>query len=429
VQVVTEPEPTVPDLRGLNCDEARTILAQHQLILAACERGKPDGATPSAQINAQEPRAGSSAPADRRVRAWTAPPRVEVPHVEGLSADAARSRLAASTLQAHFTGPSTQLGARVQAQQPAAGSNVEEGSAVTLQMEFVVPDLRGKTCDEAGKLAAEYGLQGVACVVSRVADSGSRVGTVYAQEPAAATTLAAPAKIKVQVVAEPLHTVPELVDQTTAEAQRHLSQVGLRARVDVVGPADRRVVVAALPPAGTQVEPGSTVMLTTVALVEVPPLTGKTCTEAQEALAPLGLNFVCSSRWPVLLAPIVDAQIPVSPSLVRAGSTVTGTAPPDWRRGGLLVAALLAGTALLVPVSRRAIFRRWRDPGRTSTGTPTLPTLPTLALRGEPDSLPRITVRADGTPLDWPALNVRGEAGTPRYFLNLSDREDDDGST
>lgn len=429
VQAWTEREPAVPDLRGLTCDQGRSLLAQRRLVLASCDRGKPDGATPSGRINAQEPRAGSSPPADRRLQAWTAPPQVVVPNVEGQNADAARSRLADSTLQAQFAGPLARLGARVRTQQPLAGSKVEEGSQVTLQMEFVVPDLRGRTCAEAGKLAAEYGLKGVACVASRLADSGNRVGTVYAQEPAAATALATPAEIKVQVVTEALHTVPELVDQTAAEALRRLSQVGLRAQFDVSGTADRRVVVAALPPAGAQVEASSTVMLTTVALVKVPALTGKTCTEAQETLSQLGLNFVCSSRWPVpLLAPVIDTQAPPSPTPVRAGSTVTGTATPDWRRGSIFLAALLAGTALLVPVSRRAIFRRWRGPGHSGT-TPTPPTLPAFSVRGEPDPSPRITVRADNTPLDWPALNVRGEAGTPRYFLNLSDREDDDGPT
>jgi hypothetical protein len=100
---------------------------------------------------------------------------------------------------------------------------------------------------------------------------------------------------------------------------------------------------------------------------------------------------------------------------------------PDWRHRSVLLAALLAGMAALVPVSRRS-FRRWRDRREPAT-TPTPAGLPVLSLRGEPDASPRITVKVADTPFKWPALSVRGEAGTPRTFLKLSDREDDDGSS
>jgi beta-lactam-binding protein with PASTA domain len=396
LQVWTEREAPVPDLRGLNCNQARSILAQRELVLMSCEPGKPDGATSSGQINAQEPSAGSSLPADRNLRAWTAPPRVEVPNVKGQSAGAARSRLAEVGLQAHFTGPSARLGAGVRGEQPPAGSKVEEGTLVNLQMELAVPDLRGKTCAEAGKFAADYGFPDVACIARPVADSSNRIGTVYDQDPAAATALAAPAKIMVQVVAEPVPTLPAPVDQTGAGVPRLPNQGGVPAQSDVAAPADGRVDTAAPPPAGTPPEARSTGS----------PADGRVGT----------------------------AAAPPPGTLVEPGSTGAPTATPqaevptpDWRHRSVLLAALLAGMALLVPVSQRGL-RRWRD-RRESPSAPTPAGLPALSLRGEPDSSPRITVKVADTPFKWPALSVRGEAGTPRTFLKLSDREDDDGSS
>ena len=372
VQVWTESAVTIPDLRGLNCDQAHSLLAQRKLVLTDCEPGKPDGTTPSGKIDAQEPGAGTSLPKDRHVRAWTAPPQVEVPDVEGQSAETARSRLEKVSLQAHFTGPSPRLGAEVRAQQPRAGSKVEVGTPVNLQMELAVPDLRGKTCAEAHKLAADYGFPDLACMAGDLANSTYHAGTVYAQEPAVDTVLVAPTKISVQLVAEAGSNLAR-VDPGAGQVQQPPSQDGSQ--------------VSKLPP-----------VVPIGAPVQPPP--------GQD-----GPRAPSAGTGP--------ANGPVPAARLPAG---TPDVPPlDWQQRSTLLAVLLAGTALLLPVSRRAIFRHLGESAPT-------PPPPGLALRGEPDSLPRITVKLAGTPFSWPALSVRGEPGTPHYFVKLSDREDDHGS-
>jgi beta-lactam-binding protein with PASTA domain len=236
-------ELTLPSLSGLSCDEARKRLIRIKVELTSCDPGKRTGQVGVGLINEQYPVAGTTVPSDRRVTAWTEPPS--------------------------------------QARKPPPPKPPPEDR-------FVVPDLRGATCDEAQAHARANGFPSVKCIEQSLNDK-TPPGRVREQKPERGTVLPKPVTISAWL--QPLipkRTVPDVVGRPVEEAQRLVERAELLPRV--TGPAadTGRIVAASDPPAGNSVDKGSRVSLQ--AQLVVPRLGGLGCDAARARAAAHGFG-------------------------------------------------------------------------------------------------------------------------------------------
>jgi len=122
-----------------------------------------------------------------------------------------------------------------------------------------IPDLRGKTRDEAFQALQEIGLKPVDAPQQQFdkdIDNGKVIGT----NPPPGQTLEP--GTEVQVVTSNAITVPDVSQRNPAEAQAQLQQMGLQVQIQQVGGAGR--VFAQNPGANTRVAPGTAVVLFTI---------------------------------------------------------------------------------------------------------------------------------------------------------------------
>ncbi len=119
-------------------------------------------------------------------------------------------------------------------------------------------------------------------------------------------------------------TVPTVTEQSTAAAQSALKQKELTARI--VGNGTR--VTGQMPPAGTELDKGGTVVLytdgQTPSTVVVPSLIGKTLLQANQALTDAGLNVVITG-YPTERADDLSAR----QAVVKEQSVAEGAAVPE----------------------------------------------------------------------------------------------------
>lgn len=188
------------------------------------------------------------------------------------------------------------------AQQPTAGSDLEEGSTVTLLVSSgpataEVPDVTGVPAERAEELLREAGFEARRAEVF----SDEPPGTVVAQDPAADERLRLAASVRINVSkGKGTVQVPDVVGQTAADAGALLRKAGLATprafRVPSSEPRD--TVVAQRPPAGSEVRKGTAVRINisdgTRAAVpsgsEVPDVVGLPETEATTTLEDAGFT-------------------------------------------------------------------------------------------------------------------------------------------
>jgi serine/threonine-protein kinase len=136
---------------------------------------------------------------------------VQVPDVTNRSLDDARAELEARGLKVGKVTEREQVGppGRVLETTPKAGATVEKGAAVNLVVisgEITVPDVFGKTFEEARRQLEEVGFSNI--VRQDVpAESPDEVGTVVGQDPARGTKADRDTRITLQVT-EPAPTTP-----------------------------------------------------------------------------------------------------------------------------------------------------------------------------------------------------------------------------
>jgi serine/threonine-protein kinase len=125
--------------------------------------------------------------------------------------------------------------------------------------EVKVPDLSGRTLEEAGRSARDLGL--VVEVVDERNDPGVSSGRVLQQEPPAGSAVRRGRKIKVVVsLGGRVISVPDLVGQGSRAAEIEIRRGGLQVGSEARVHRSRSVsgaVVAQGPPAGTPAVPGT----------------------------------------------------------------------------------------------------------------------------------------------------------------------------
>ncbi len=301
----------------------------------------------------------------------TTPP-VPVPDLVGISLAAAEARIARADLE---TGEVTGSGDLVETQSPVAGSSVETGTAVDLDLgtavvvTVVVPGIVGLEVPQATRRLEEAGL-----VLGSASASGE---VVTRQSPTAFTRAQRGSAVDVTLgpVVQPLVTVPDLIGTDLADAPAVLDARGLTLGT-VSGQGD--VVRGQRPPPGELVPRRTAVALSVEAgvkppaLVRVPDLVGGTADQARRALAALGLRL--GSPAPVADRRVLE-QEPEAGVLVPAGTAVsvsleTALTPvvPTSGSGWPLVATLsvgalvlLGGAAATSQVVRNRRSRSWVD--------------------------------------------------------------------
>ncbi|MFJ4629427.1 Stk1 family PASTA domain-containing Ser/Thr kinase [Streptomyces sp. NPDC088847] len=258
---------STPNFIGQTKDAADTMASNIGLKLSytskTCEnqvKGK---------ICSQDPDPTTSVKKDSTVNlvVSTGAPKVVVPSVVGQSFDDASSTLTGDKYQFKVEKKEKVSGedpGTVLEQDPALGAEVQKGTTITLtvakaQAKSTVPDVSGKSCDDAKAQMQQNDLVGN-CTEVATTDTNLN-GKVVATSPAAGTQVDKNSAVNIQIGKVSQTQVPNVVGQTVKNAKQILQQNGFT-NVQFTGNSDQgdnAIVTQQDPGQGTQVnDPGST---------------------------------------------------------------------------------------------------------------------------------------------------------------------------
>jgi beta-lactam-binding protein with PASTA domain len=264
-----------------------------------------------------------------------------VPNVIGLKSQVAAQRIHDEDLKVSpVTGQSKRPPDVVFAQIPGAGTQLGHGQTVTIKIssgQAAVPNVTSVPVQQAQTTLTDAGFKST---VTRVASSRPK-DIVISQSPAAGVTAATGTTVTLVASsgAKPV-VVPQVVGQTQGSAVNALTGVGLKSVLHNVGSAKPAgIVVAQKPPAGEQVDKGSTVTLnvstgtpstttvatttTAAASVSMPKVTALAQTPALRQLNTLGLRPQVVYRKSSEPVNRVLQQSPAAGSTLRRNSPVS----------------------------------------------------------------------------------------------------------
>ncbi|GGK64437.1 Stk1 family PASTA domain-containing Ser/Thr kinase [Streptomyces flaveus] len=256
---------TLPDAR----DMAKNVDLKVTETEKACEN------TPKGSVCAQDPEAKKSVNKGDTITLTvsTGAPKVAVPNVIGDKEDAATTKLEDERYQFDVdtkTKESDEEPGTVLETDPAFGEEVEKGSKITLTIakerdQSIVPDVAGRTCDEAKAQMVANDLVGVCAEVETEDDN--LVGKVISTDPGANSRVEPNSQVNIQIGKEAEDEeqqvqVPGVVGQTLDNARQILEGAGLK--VGNVNSQDGNALVFDQDPdPGQQVAEGTAVNLTT----------------------------------------------------------------------------------------------------------------------------------------------------------------------
>ncbi len=331
--------PKVPDVVGMPADEAIRTLQDAGYKLGAT-RKMYTTAIPPGQVFEQSPAANErlreGEPVDMTIAAALGS--ISVPDVSKLSADEASSTIAGLGLlpmQVDQYSSDVAKGS-IGGQVPQAGSKVEVGATVVYVVskgeapeKVKVPDIEGKTQDDADAAIKKAGLKSAA--QKAYSDTVSK-GKIVLQSPAAGASVSPGSTVSYVVsLGKPTKavTVPNVVGKKESDAVSALQSAGLS--IETYRQADPKVakgvVITQMPPGGSKTAAGGIVGLVislgSESTVDVPDITGKSSADAQAAIEAAGLTAVPVEQ------PSADVddgdviqQLPVAGSIVPVGSEV-----------------------------------------------------------------------------------------------------------
>jgi serine/threonine-protein kinase len=176
----------VPEVRGKTEKEAAKLLADADFEYT--RQDEPSSAVPAGSAIRTDPAGGTEQPAGSRVQLFisTGPKRVKVPGVVGLEVDAARAELADRGLRAVVNRvESDEPEGQVTAQNPGEGTDVDEGTRITISVskgtdEVRVPNVEG---DDEAEARSTLEAEGFRVVVRDEPGPPEDEGTVVRQQP------------------------------------------------------------------------------------------------------------------------------------------------------------------------------------------------------------------------------------------------------
>ncbi|WP_329012857.1 Stk1 family PASTA domain-containing Ser/Thr kinase [Streptomyces sp. NBC_01601] len=261
-----------PNFVGSSLDDARKMAEASDLKLGDITR-KPCDNQPKNKICTQDPAAGSDVKKNDTVNlsVSTGAPKVTVPSVIGLSFDDARDKLEGDDYQLTVKKElrvSSDTPGNVLDQNPVGGNEVQKGSKITLivakaEEKIAVPDVTGKTCDEAKAALQQAGFVPT-CNDQPVADPAQN-GKVQGTNPEIGRQVKknTPVSINVGKNDTPQQVqVPEVRNQALKDARKALTDLGLQVQAQGPGAGDENgLVFQQNPQPGTPVNKGDTVTL------------------------------------------------------------------------------------------------------------------------------------------------------------------------
>ena len=193
----------VPDVVGKTTAAARRTLAALGLSLNVSQQTESD-TIPKDVIASQDPQPPATAAPNSAVNVIvsTGASTLSVPNVVGADADTAQATLrnAGLTASVSYAVDAANPTGKISRQNPDAGAQVKKGSAVTIYLSVSgsVPDVTGRTLDEAKRMLVASGYQ-----IGNIAytqDSSLQDGLVVRTEPEANSTLKPNESVNLTVV-------------------------------------------------------------------------------------------------------------------------------------------------------------------------------------------------------------------------------------
>ncbi|MGW3994367.1 Stk1 family PASTA domain-containing Ser/Thr kinase [Amycolatopsis sp. NPDC004772] len=184
---------------------------------------------------------------------------------------------------------------------PSAGVSVATNTKITLYVGVApgkasVPDLKGKTRDDAEKLLTEAKLTLDPSVGETEVTDQNQVGLVQSQTPSAASEVAQGSSVKITIgKSKQLKAVTDFTGKPYSQAKSALEGQGFTTRrVDQASDSVPKDTVITQNPNGGQVAVGSQIILTvstgpdSSSQIQMPSLVGMTVDEAQDKLSSMG---------------------------------------------------------------------------------------------------------------------------------------------
>ena len=274
---------TVPNVIGRQSSTASQILQNRgfevDIVPVVNPRVERD------RVAAQDPRPDTEAPEGSTVTITvsTGPGEAVVPRVVGKPLEEAERELEDAGFETEVERMFSEdvRRGRVVETSPSAGTTIERGSTVTLQVsrgpeQVEVPDVTGESEENA-----RSALEGAGLRVGEVTEeeSGEDPGTVIEQRPGAGDQVERNSAVDLVIAAAT--SVPDVVDLTEEEARAELEDAGFEVRVleeDVTDPEQDGVVIEQNPAADEERRQGSRVTIVVGRVAEETPTPTPTAT-------------------------------------------------------------------------------------------------------------------------------------------------------
>jgi beta-lactam-binding protein with PASTA domain len=319
---------TVPNVEELTQDAATTTITGTKLMVGTVTQ-QISNTVATGKVIGQDPTGGSTVTEGSPVNLMisSGPQMVAVPHVEGLTPDAATATITdAKLLMGTVTQQTSNTVAtgNVISQDPASGSSAAEGSPVNLVISsgpriVAVPNAEGLTQDDATTALTGAKLK-VGIITQRTSNTVA-TGNVISQDPASGSSVTEGSPVNLIMSSGPqMVTVPNVEGLTQAAAATTI--IGAKLKVGSVGK-----VISQDPARGSSVAQGSSVKLVISLepqMVTVPGVEGLTQAAATVALtaANLTVGTVTQQTSNTMAAGKVISQDPTSGSSLAEGSPV-----------------------------------------------------------------------------------------------------------
>ncbi|MFD1311373.1 Stk1 family PASTA domain-containing Ser/Thr kinase [Streptomyces kaempferi] len=262
-----------PNFVGQTLVDAKAMAANVELTVTTTK--KPCEAQPKGSVCDQDPKAGADVKKGDAVNlvVSTGAPKVVVPGVTGQSLDDAKAKLEGDGYRFQVktkTQISTEDPNTVLEQDPKLGAEVQKGSTITLtiakaQEKSTVPDVTGKTCDDAKAQMTANNLVGN-CTEVETADD-AQVDKVVSTSPQAGSSADKNSTVTIQIgkkAQTPQKNIPDVRGRTLQEARQILQQNGFN-NIQVNGDQNDNARVIAQDPQQGQADPNATTInLTTI---------------------------------------------------------------------------------------------------------------------------------------------------------------------
>ncbi|MCX4435185.1 MULTISPECIES: Stk1 family PASTA domain-containing Ser/Thr kinase [Streptomyces] len=264
---------TVPNLVSQSQKEATQLATNAELKVSITK--KPCENEKTGNVCDQDPKAGVKATKGDTISlvVSTGAPKVAVPSVLGKSLDDAKTILQGDGYQFEVktkAQESTETPDTVLEQSLPLGKEVEKGSTITLTIakaaeKATVPDVTGKSCDEAKAAMTANNLVGN-CTEIDVADP-NQAGKVVSTVPAIGSSADKNSSVNIQIgkAQAQQKQVPSVFGKTVQQAKQILQQNGFNniQFADGSDSSDNAFVINQDPAAGTQADPNATTITLT----------------------------------------------------------------------------------------------------------------------------------------------------------------------